>query len=229
MKATYWSDYACPYCYIGETRMHKAIKALGKDGDNITLEMKAFELNPEAAKEYTGPTIDRFAHKYGLTRDEAEQRVEDISALGRADGLDFRYATTRHSNTRDAHRLTKLAHKLGNDKFEELCYKAYFTDNLVLADHDVLRKIAKEAGLPDKDVERVLESREYEDEVVADELQAQRIGVQGVPFFVIDDKYAVAGCFPEQQMEQALRQALRESVSMTPVTGAACGPEGCTL
>lgn len=227
MKVTYWSDYACPYCYIGETRMHNAIEALGQDGDRITLEMKSFELNPEAAKEYTGPTIDRFARKYGLTREQAEQRVEGISELGRAEGLDFRYATTRHSNTRDAHRLTKLAQALGNDAFEELCYKAYFTDNLVLSDHGVLREIAKEAGLPEADVARVLESNEYEDAVIADELQAQQLGVQGVPFFVIDDKYAIAGCFPTDQMEQALRQALNESIQEGTAQGASCGINGC--
>lgn len=209
--------------------MHNAIKALGSDADKITLEMKSFELNPEAKKEYTGPTIDRFARKYGLTREQAEQRVESISALGRAEGLDFKYASTRHSNTRDAHRLTKLAQSLGNDLFEELAYKAYFVDNLVLADHDVLRQIAKEAGLPEKDVERVLSSNEYEDAVIADELQAQRLGVQGVPFFVIDDKYAVAGCFPTERMEQALRQALSESAQMTPVEGTVCGADGCAL
>lgn len=229
MKVTYWSDYACPYCYIGETRMHKAIEALGEDAGNITLEMKAFELNPQAEKEYTGPTIDRFARKYGLTREQAEQRVEGISALGREEGLDFRYATARYSNTRDAHRLTKLAQELGNDAFEELCYKAYFTDNLVLSDHNVLRDIARKAGLPEEEVARVLESDTYKDAVLADEIEAFKLGVQGVPFFVIDDRYAVAGCFPEEQMEQALRQALSESAQMTRVEGAACGPDGCRL
>lgn len=229
MKLTYWSDYACPYCYIGETRMHNAIKALGADGEDITLEMKAYELNPNAPKEYTGPTVERFARKYGLTHEQAEQRVEGISRLAKAEGLDMRYATTRSTNTRDAHRLTKLAHTLGNDKFEELAYKAYFTDNLELADHEVLRKLAAEAGLPADEVERVLSTDAFEDEVVLDEIQAQQLGVTGVPFFVINDKYAIAGCFPTEQMEQALRQGLAEVVAASTMEGASCGVEGCAI
>lgn len=229
MKVTYWSDYACPYCYIGETRMHNAIRSLGDKADDVTLEMKAFELDPMASKNYTGPTVERFARKYGLTLKQAEQRVEGISELGRQEGLDFRYATTRSTNTRDAHRLTKLAQSLGNDAFEELCYDAYFTKNLELADHDVLREIAKEAGLPEQDVERVLNSNEYEDAVIADELLAQQLGVHGVPFFVIDDKYAISGCFPTEQMEEALRQALNESAASGVMEGASCGADGCKL
>ena len=209
--------------------MHKAIDALGPQGKNIELEMKSFELNPDAPSEYTGPTLERFARKYRLSLEKAAERIESISQLGRDEGLDFRYSTVRNSNTRDAHRLTKLAQSLGNDKFEELCYEAYFTDNLVLGDHDVLREIASEAGLPEADVERVLSTNEFEDAVIADELQAQQLGVTGVPFFVIDDKYAVAGCFPTANMEQALREALEKHGSAKVVEGASCGIDGCKI
>jgi len=85
MKVTYWSDYACPYCYIGETRLNNAIASLGLGGD-VEVEMRAFELNPDAPREVVGPTLDRFAAKYGLTEEAAAERIEGISQMGRDEG-----------------------------------------------------------------------------------------------------------------------------------------------
>lgn len=228
MKVTYWSDYACPYCYIGETRLEKAIATLGLEGE-VETEMKAFELNPEAPREVVGPTLDRFATKYGLSKEEAAERIEQISQMGRDEGIDFNYATTLNTNMLDAHRLTKLAHELGNDTFEQLCFRAYFVDNEVMADHDVLRRLAAEAGLPETDVERVLASDEYEDAVRADEREAQFSGISAVPFFVIDGKYAMAGCYPTAEMAKVLLKAQEESRADEASQGAVCGPDGCAL
>ena len=226
MNVTYWSDYACPYCYIGETRLKRAIESLGLSNE-IDVTMKAFELNANAPYEVVGPTLDRFATKYGLTKEDAAQRIEGISQMGRAEGIDFNYATTQNTNMFDAHRLTKLAHSLNNKRFEELCYEAYFVKNEVMADHEVLRRIAKEAGLPEGDVERVLTSDEFANEVRADEQEAFSLGVHAVPFFVIDGTYRIAGCYPTYEMARMLKKAHDESLERTMVVGAACGPKGC--
>ena len=228
MKVTYWSDYACPYCYIGETRLGKAIASLGLEGE-AEVEMRAFELNPDAPYEVVGPTLDRFAAKYGLSKEEAQARIEGISRMGRDEGIDFNYATTLNTNMLDAHRLTKLAHSLGNTRFEGLCYEAYFVKNEVMADHGVLRKLAAEAGLPEADVERVLASDEYEDEVRADERDAYAMGVHAVPFFVVDGKYAIWGCYPTEEMARVLERAHGESLAEGAAQGMACGPEGCSF
>lgn len=204
MKVTYWSDFACPYCYIGETRLRRAIELLGLD--DVEIEMKAFELNPDAPYEATGSTLDRFATKYGLSKAAAQERIDSISRMGRDEGIDFNYATTLNTNMLDAHRLTKLAHELGNTRFEELCYEAYFVKNEVMANRDVLRRLAAEAGLPGAEVERVLGSDEYEAEVRADEHQAYAMGVHAVPFFVVDDKYAISGCYPADEMKKSCRK-----------------------
>ena len=138
MKITYWSDYACPYCYIGEARLKKAIAEVKGDKD-IEIEMKAFQLDPTAGEHAAGDTQTRFAHKYGISTLEAGETIEHISQMGIAEGLDFKYATTRFTNTMDAHRLTKLAQSKNDpelaDKVIEELFKAYFSDNLELADH----------------------------------------------------------------------------------------------
>ena len=228
MKITYWSDYACPYCYIGETRLRNAIASLDLE-DEVDIEMKAFELNPDAPYEVVGPTLDRFAAKYGLTKDEAAERIEGISQMGRDEGIEFNYATTLNTNMLDAHRLTKLAHSLGNTTFEELCYEAYFVKNEVMADRDVLRRIASEAGLPEEDVERVLASGEFDAEVRADEREAYAMGVHAVPFFVVDGKYAISGCYPTDEMARVLEKAHSESLATGTAQGATCGPDGCSF
>ncbi|WP_103061703.1 DsbA family oxidoreductase [Actinomyces qiguomingii] len=228
MKVTYWSDFACPYCYVGETRLHKAIESLGLV-DDVEVEMKAYELYPDAPREVQGPTLDRFARKYRLTRAAARQRIDSISAMGRAEGIDFNYATTLNTNMLDAHRLTKLAHVLGNTRFEELCFHAYFVDNEVMSDHVVLRRLAKQAGLPEVDVERVLSSNEYADAVRADEREAQSMGVNAVPFFVVDGKYVISGCQPIEEMTRVLTSARDAALAKGAAEGGACGPEGCAI
>ncbi|AYD90200.1 DsbA family oxidoreductase [Actinomyces sp. 2119] len=229
MKVTYWSDYACPYCYIGRTRLGRAIDGLGL-ADEVEFEMKSFELYPDAPYEVQGATVDRFARKYHLTTKAARQRVEAISRLGRAEGIDFNYATTLNTNMLDAHRLTKLAHDLGVTGFEELCFHAYFVDNEVMADHDVLRRLAAEAGLPSREVERVLAGRDYADAVRADEREAHEMGVSAVPYFVVDDTYVITGSRPTEEMARVLYQASAETLGrQDDSVGGACGPQGCAL
>lgn len=226
MKIQYWSDYACPYCYIGETRLKNAMADLGI-ADDVELEMHAFELDPTAPAEVTGDTLHRFARKYGLSLEGAAERIEEISELGRELGIDFRYSTTLYSNTFDAHRLTKWAHTQGNTAIEQLLFDAYFTKNEVLADHDVLVKAAEEAGLNPKEAREVLESDAFADEVRADEQQSRMLGVTGVPFFLIDGKTAIPGAMSEAAFKHTLEKALAsEDVS---AKGATCTSDSCAI
>ena len=228
MKVIYWSDYACPYCYIGETHLKQAIKELGAD---VEIEMKAFELDPHASREYVGPTVDRFAKKYGLSKAAAQARIDGISEMGHKAGLDFRYAETRYTNTFDAHRLTKLAREKGGglaDRLSERLYHAYFAEESELADHDVLTKIAVEEGLSEDEARAVLDSDRYADDVRLDEREAQRYGVTGVPFFLLG-RYGIPGAMPVESMKSALQKAMAEERSAVPAQGMTCGPDGCRL
>ncbi len=230
MKITYWSDYACPYCYIGETRLEKALEELGMK-DQVTLEMKSFELDPGASREYTGTTVDRFAQKYGLDKKGAANQIEHISGLGREEGIDFRYADTRYTNTMDAHRLTKYVQLLGNKVLTEQVihdlFDAYFTKNQELTDREVLVHIGVKAGLRAGEVEALLDSNFFEANVRQDEMEAQRYGIHGVPFFVIDDKYSLSGAQPRELFVQALRRAAADGLTDLSLQGASCGINGC--
>lgn len=230
MNITYWSDYACPFCYIGVTHLMKAAESIGAL-DKIDLCMRAFELDPWAPKVCESDTVERFGAKYGLSHDEAAARVEEISVLGREAGIDFRYASTRNTNTFDAHRLTKLAQATDETVAQVLelhLYDAYFTQNLELANHDVLREVALRAGLAAEDVNRVLVSDEYADEVRLDEREAAMRGIHGVPYFVIAGKTVVPGCMGVEQFQKLLEKALEEEQSsLSSEAYGVCGPNGC--
>lgn len=192
-----WSDFACPYCYIGERRLKDALKELGWE-DKFEIKYKSFELNPEASKTPPeGSIAERLAKKYGLSIGEAKEKIDSIDAQGRNVGVDFRYSTARPSNTFDAHRLMKLAEDKYDqdtvDKLNEGLFSAYFTKNQVLADPSVLLKVAVAAGLKEEEVKRVLDSEEYGPEVRKDEQEASLMGVRGVPYIVFNNKYAVPG------------------------------------
>ncbi|MEX2803813.1 DsbA family oxidoreductase [Streptococcus sp. H31] len=233
MKITYWSDYACPYCYIGETRLKKAINKLGLE-NIVSFEMKAFQLDPYAPVQSVGPTQKRFAQKYGISYEQAGQRIEQISALGRQEGLSFNYLSTLFTNTMDAHRLTKLVQETGSkEQVEELksaLFQAYFADNKELADYEVLLAAAVQAGLDQETVETFLEGERFKQQVLADQEEARQLGISGVPYFVIDDRYAVAGAQSQQGFETALRQAYLEELSESESDdNLSCGPEGCRI
>ena len=221
MKIEIWSDYACPFCYIGEKRLQRALSAL--DDDNIAIEFKSFELDPYADKKVVSSTPERFAVKYGLSLTDAEKRIEQISLMGKREGIDFKYSTTRYTNTFDALRLTKFAQAKGHDEIITKLFDAYFTKNLELSDHEVLKKIATECGLDAKEVEDVLKSDSYAKEVREDEREASNLGIHGVPYFVIGGKYVLSGAQPPEVLKQAITEALTDEK----FNGMTCGADGC--
>ena len=234
MKITYWSDYACPYCYIGEARLEKAIEELAKENvinkEDIEIEMKAFELDPNASYEVVSRTDERFAKKYGMTLDGARRQIEHISMLGRGEGIEFNYIDTQYTNMLDAHRLTKLVASKGDkentDKVIKLLFDAYFTKNLKLADRTVLTDIAKQVGIEENELNKMLASKDFIDDVRYDENEAYSLGVHGVPYFVIDDMYVISGCDSISGMKHTIKKSLENS-NGTSGQGMTCGSDGC--
>ena len=223
MKIEIWSDYACPFCYIGEKRLEKALADVS---NNIDIEFKSFELDPAASREVVSDTVDRFAIKYGMSKEDAAHRIEQISMMGRREGIDFKYVSTRYTNTFDSLRLTKLAQKHGHNEIITKLFDAYFTKNLELSNHHVLKKIAAECGLDENEVDELLKGDKYADEVRNDEREAAMLGIHGVPYFVINGKYGLSGAQPVEVLKQAINEALTDEAE-TAFNGMTCGANGC--
>ncbi|MDQ0195071.1 DsbA family oxidoreductase [Paenibacillus wynnii] len=196
MKIDIWSDYACPFCYIGKRRLENALSQF-PHRDQVEVVFRSFQLDP-SAKVHGNPDIhDMLAAKYGMTRDKAKAMNEQLAEQARGVGLDFRFDSIVSTNTFDGHRLTHYASKQGKGaEMTERLLRAYFTDSVNLGDRSVLAQLAGEIGLNEQETLDMLESDAYADQVNGDIEEGQRLGVTGVPFFVINNKYAISGAQP---------------------------------
>lgn len=209
MDIIYWSDYACPYCYIGETNLKKAARELGID--DLNLKMMAFELDPNASNDSNLDTVDRLAQKYRISAEQALENVNSISIAAKEAGIDFDYSKTKYSNTFDAHRLTKLARDLGKEEaMAEELFKAYFVDHKQLADKNVLLDAAEAAGISREQAEEILNSDKYADEVRIDEQVAHSNGINAVPFFIVNGEFGIPGALPVEVMKEVLEEVINK-------------------
>jgi len=226
MRIEIWSDYACPFCYIGKESLEIALNELGIK-EQVNIEMKSFELDPNASYKVISNTEDRFAKKYGITNTMAAERISQIEQYGKEAGINFKYSTTQYTNTMDAHRLTHYAKKQGNKTIARDLFKAYFTDNLELSNRNVLKEIAVKNGLDENKVKKVLNSNEFKSDVRKDETQAHLMGVQGVPYFLIDGEITLSGAQTVETFKRVLKEAMQNDSQDNKLSGMSCGIDGC--
>jgi predicted DsbA family dithiol-disulfide isomerase len=208
-----WSDIVCPWCAIGRARLDAALTDFPHAGQ-VEVVLRSFQLDPGAPVVRDGsaePMVDVLARRYGVDHGEAAAMMKRVEGIARAEGLVMHMETTRHSNTVDAHRLLHLAAASGGAELQKRLngdlMAAYFEHGEDVSDHDVLRKVALAAGLDAGAVDEVLEGERYADAVAADVRQAHAFGATGVPFFVIDRRYAVSGAQPVEVFAQVLERA----------------------
>lgn len=231
MLVEIWSDVACPWCYVGKRRFEKALELFEHRGE-VQVRWRSFELDPSAPKERAHSGPEHLAAKYGTSVEQARQMNRHLQEVAAAEGLDFRLDTLRTGNTFDAHRLLHLGEQHGiTDAVKEAFLHAYFTQNQLMSDHEVLERLAVEAGLPADEVRAVLQSDRYAVEVRADEAEAGRLGANGVPFFVIDRAFGVSGAQPSDLFTDVLERAWAQAHPLTMVSGdsAACVGDACAI
>src|SRR4051794_3840495 len=215
MQVEIWSDVVCPWCYIGKRRFERALEAFSHS-DQVTVTYRSFELDPGAPTERNGSHTEHLARKYGITVERAEQMHAQLTDVAAGEGVEFRFDLLRGGNTFDAHRLLQLARKHGRQlPLKERLLRATFTEGIPIAEKDALVRIAGEAGIPTEEARAVLDSDSSPDEVRADEQQAARYGISGVPFFVVDGKYGVSGAQPSEALLQVLERAFADSTPLT--------------
>lgn len=213
MKIVVWNDFCVPHCYTGETLLFRAIRELGME-NRITVNLRAFELDPTFPEGQVIDVPECVAKKYGCSLPEALQKIEYAASLGRQAGIDMKFQTAVFCNTRNAHRLLKYAeHTYGNEmalKLNFALFDAYFTKNLVL-DVKTLVKISSSMGMDAGTVKQMLETDEYAAEVIADEQDAARKGIFSIPRFEFDGKFAVNGSIGLDGFKDAIREMTANS------------------
>jgi predicted DsbA family dithiol-disulfide isomerase len=207
LKVDVWSDVVCPWCAIGDRRLKTAL-ATFPHRDDVDVVWHAFELDPSAPAVRGGDHVEHLARKYGRSMVEARQMIQGVMDTAAKDGLDFKLFEARGGNTFDAHRVLRLAAERGvHDAVKERLFRAYFTEGEPIGDRDVLARLGGEAGLDVTEVQALLAGERYADEVRADEAAARSIGVTGVPFFVVDGRFAVSGAQAPDALLQVLDRA----------------------
>lgn len=232
MKIEVWSDFLCPFCFIGKRKLELAIEEL-PFLEEVELNFKSFELDPNAPM-YAGVSIDEaIAKKYGVSVEQAKANNKNIVQAAKEVGLNFDFENMKPTNSLDAHRLTKLAKSKGlEDKMVNLLYRAYFEDGALISDHDVLMDLGLAVGLNQEDMMRVLNNQsEYLQEVRADENEASQHGITSVPYFVFNDKYAVKGAQPIELFKKALTDfyAEQQHIKVEEIPGMMCDDTGCEI
>ncbi len=210
MKIEVWSDVVCPFCYVGKRRLEAALGAFAHR-DDVEVVWRSFELAPDAPAE-TGEPIDAMlARKYGMDLAEARAANVRVTAMAAEVGLEFRLDRARSGNTFDAHRVLHFAAERGlGGEAKERLLRAYFCEGRAIGVRDELVALGVELGLDDRELSVALAGDDHAEAVRADRREARELGVEGVPFFVIDRRYAVSGAQPDAVFAEALARAWAE-------------------
>jgi predicted DsbA family dithiol-disulfide isomerase len=210
MKIEIWSDVMCPFCYIGKRHLEEALTELPFK-DDIVIDWKSYQLNP-AYKNQNGESLyDYLSTNKGISLAQAKQMTQQVSEMASHVGLKLDFETSIPANSFNAHRLIHFAASKGKqDLAEEELFKAHFEQAKNIDDVDTLLEVAVALNLDREETKSVLESNEFEEEVRYDIYESQQLGIRGVPFFVMDRKYALSGAQPVDAFKQAITQSYEE-------------------
>lgn len=232
MKVEIWSDVMCPFCYIGKRRFEQALQGFAHKED-IVVEWKSFQLNPNMV---TNPaiSIDQYlADVKGFSIDHAKQLNNHVTQMAAEVGLTYNFDKAVVANSFNAHRYSHLAKKHGKGiEAEEQLFKAYFTDGKNIDDLDTLVELGTAIGLDTEEIRQTLEGAAFADDVKHDIAEAKYLGIQGVPFFVMNNKYGVSGAQAVPVFEQTLQKAYSEWQQENPkpsldiIEGESCALDG---
>jgi predicted DsbA family dithiol-disulfide isomerase len=216
MKLEIWSDVMCPFCYIGKRKFEQALE-LFEHKDMVEVVWHSFQINPNLEYQPNKDMYDYVAELKGQSREWSIKVHKNLIQTAKSLGLDYRFDKAKIANSFDAHRVIQLAKKYKlDDEIEERFFKAYFTESALMSDHATLIRLAMEIGLDEEEVKQVLSSNQYADEVHKDRQEAQQLGANGVPFFVIDRKLAVAGAQDSKVFLEVLEKGYAEWIKENP-------------
>lgn len=210
MRVEIWSDILCPYCYIGKRRYEEALGRF-EHAASIETVWRSFQLDPGFVWR---PGLDAHAYlaeRKGRSIEWSRGAHSRLTEAARAAGLTYDFDRAVPANSLDAHRLSHLAREYGvQDAAEEGLFAAYFTEGRDIASHETLIDIGRRLGLEEALVREVLAGNRFMTEVKEDMEEAEAVGVHAVPFFVIDDRYALTGSHSVDDFLRFLRRAWSE-------------------
>jgi predicted DsbA family dithiol-disulfide isomerase len=209
IKIEIWSDVVCPFCYLGKKKLEQAISHLQAE-DQVEIVWHSFQLDPGFPKGISMPSQQYLAERKGYPLDQLQAVSAQLAQQGRGYGIDFQFDKALTFNTWDAHRLIQWAKPQGQaTALKEALMRSYFSGSKDLSDHQNLLKVVAELGLDASQAKAVLQGDAFNEQVQQDINRSRQLGIQGVPFFLIDGKKAISGAQPDAVFQQALSEALK--------------------
>lgn len=207
MRVDIWSDVVCPFCYIGKKRLEKAAEQAGIE---LEVHWHSYQLDQNAPQRQETSNTERLAAKYNRSTEEVEQMQRNIAEMAKEEGIDFNWEKANSGNTFNAHRIIHLAQSQGlGSEAKEAFFFSYMTQGLSIGERETLEDVAARIGLNPVEVDNVLDSDEFSDFVKFDEEVArEQLKVTGVPFFVFDQRVALAGAQPVNIFKDVLEKAV---------------------
>jgi predicted DsbA family dithiol-disulfide isomerase len=211
IRVDIWSDIACPWCYIGKRRFEAGVRAFQEQHPDVGFEVEShsYELAPDTPLDFQGSEVDFLVTHKGMPREQVEQMLGQMTELAASEGLTFHFDRVRHANTARAHRALHLAKERGlQQEFLQRLFRAYFEQGRDMSDPDTLAELGAEVGLDPAEVRDALNDDAYGEAVERDITRARMLGVTGVPFFLIEEKYGVSGAQSAEAFAGAFEQVL---------------------
>ena len=203
-----WSDIACPWCYIGNSTLSRAIEKY--DGE-VTVRYHSFELAPDTPVDFEGSEVDFLVEHKGMPAEQVQQMLGQVGATGAAAGVTFNFDTVRHTNTLRAHQALHHAAAHGRQgALLQRLFQAYFTEGRHVGRDAELADLAEEVGLDREALLADLAADRYAGDVQRDLNHARQMGVRGVPFFVFEGQYGVSGAQSADTFSEVLSHVASE-------------------
>ncbi|MFC7247374.1 DsbA family protein [Catellatospora aurea] len=228
MQIEIYSDVVCPWCWIGEQRL---LKALDGFAEPVTLTWRAFQLDPSAE---SGPLVEWLGRRYG-GESSVRRMFTQVTEVGKGEGLTMNFDRAINANTFDAHRLIWWAGQHGEQRpMVEALHRAHFTDGLDIGDRAVLAAVAAGLGHDEQEMRTLLDSTDGVAEVQGELAMARELDITGVPMFVFAGKYGISGAQDPSTLREVLDEVHRRE-SKAPLTvlptprGAVCDDDSCTI
>lgn len=230
MTVNIWSDVRCPFCYIGKRKFEMALEDF-EHKDDVTVQWHSFQLDPDIKTNTEINPVEYFSTIKGIPKKQATAMMENVANIAKEVGLEFNMDKQVVANSFKAHKLIQLAKRQGADNdLEEKLFKAHFEEGKNIDDDNVLLEVGTDIGLSEEQVKNAISSTTFDKQVKQDEMQAQSMGVRGVPFFVFNNKYAVSGAqAPETFLEvlnESWKEYEKENPSLIVTEGASCSTDG---
>ncbi|XCF04933.1 DsbA family oxidoreductase [Tamlana crocina] len=228
MHIKIWSDIRCPFCYIGKKHFESALKQF-PNSDEITIEWKSFELDPNLKTATDKNAIEHFVESKGIDPERAKHMFNNVTAMASQAGLDFNLEASVPANTLKAHRLLHFAKNQGlGDQTKEVLLKAHLSEGKNVDDVNTLTSLASGLGMDAEKAKTMLDSDDFTYEVRKDQMEARNLGINSVPFFVIDNQYGISGAQPVEVFTESLEKAWKNKqgkLEMVP-EGHSCDIDG---